>query len=158
MGNVFSASEIVRLGILIEQNGYDFYREAAAAAKSEKTKEIFEYLAKEEQQHEKTFRGMIPELDNYEPPESASEEYLEYLKALSREHVFTEKNRGKETAAEITSDMKALDLAIGFEKDSILLFHEMKNLVPEHGYPLINGLIDQEREHLRKLSTLRATL
>ena len=47
----FAASDIVEIGIQIEKNGRDFYSAAADKSKDPKIKEIFRYLAGEEEKH-----------------------------------------------------------------------------------------------------------
>lgn len=152
---LFSANEIVQLGIQIEKNGREFYLEVAKNSKSPQAKETFNYLAGEELKHEKVFEAMLAVIGKYEPQENTDKEYSEYLTALSKEHVFTEKNTGRTTAAGVKNDLQAIELAIGFEKDSILLFYEMKNLVSADGHPTVDKLIQQEQEHLLKLTQLK---
>jgi rubrerythrin len=152
---VFSASEVVQLGIEIERNGRDYYRAVAAASKDARAKEIFSFLAGEEERHEKVFEGMLAHIEKYEPPEAYAVEYFEYLKALSKDHVFTSKGSGKKAAALIKNDTQAVGLAIGFEKDSILLFTEMKKLVSADGQKMVDKLIQQEQEHLLRLTQLK---
>ncbi len=48
-----TAEEAVKLGIQAEEKAYEFYRQAAAAAKGAKVKEMFEFLAAEELEHKR---------------------------------------------------------------------------------------------------------
>lgn len=158
MANLFRASEIVELGIQIEQNGREFYLAAAKASKDPQARQIFDFLAGEELRHEKVFQTMLKTVEKYKPEEAYSEDYYAYLKALSEEHVFTRKDEGKLAAERVQSDMQAIDMAITFEKDSILLFHEMKQLVSEQENNTVDKLIQQEQEHLLKLKQLKNEL
>ena len=49
MGNIFAGSEIVEMGIQIEKNGRDFYCALTEKSKDKKAKEIFAYLAEQEE-------------------------------------------------------------------------------------------------------------
>ena len=155
MGNIFSASEVVEMGIQIEKNGLDFYNVAKGMAKENKVKELFKYLASQEEEHIKTFEGILSEVKKYEPFEAYPGEYFAYIKTLSEEYVFTKLKAGLKAAKDIKNDKEAVNLAIGFEKDSILFYYAMKNVVLEGEHNTIGRLIEQEQEHLKKLSELK---
>lgn len=158
MGNVFSGSEIVECGIQIEKNGRDFYHELNSKSAGEKAREIFKFLASEEEKHIVVFEELLETVQNYEPAESYPAEYFEYMRGLAGQHVFTRENTGKEKAREVKDDKEAFDVAIGFEKDSIEFYEAMKKVVPEKDHALIDALIVQEHEHLTRLVDLRKTL
>ena len=158
MGNFFSPAEIVRLGIQIEKNGRDFYNAVKQSSESEKAREMFAFLAGQEEKHIKVFESILSETEDYQPPETYSGEFGSYLEVLAGEHVFTRKDSGSEAAKKVKNQAEAIDMAIGFEKDSILLFLEMKKMVPENGHKSIDRLIEQEQEHLKTLAGLKKTL
>src|SRR3989338_11068104 len=120
MGSMFAASEIVELGIQIEKNGRDFYNALAGKSKNKKARETFEYLAGEEAKHIITFQAILSSVHKYEPQEAYPGEYFAYMNALASEYVFTQKDKGAEIAKRIKTDKEAIDMGIGFEKDSIL--------------------------------------
>ena len=158
MGNIFAGSEIVELGIEIERNGRDFYNTLTSQSKNQKAGEIFRYLAGEEDKHIKVFQEILNKTEKYEPSGLDADEYFAYMNALASEYVFTQKDKGKEIAKTIKSDQEAVEMGIGFEKDSIIFYEGMKKAVPEYGLKVINELIMQEQSHLKKLSDLKKTL
>lgn len=158
MGNIFAGSEIVEIGIQIEKNGRDFYNILTEQSKNVKAKDLFKYLAGEEEKHIKVFREILEGVEKYEPPESYPGEYFAYMNALASEYVFTEKDKGKEIAQKIRTDREAVDLGIGFEKDSIVFYEGMKKVVPEYDQKVVDELIAQEQSHLRQLSELKKNL
>ncbi len=158
MANIFSGSEIVQLGIEIEKNGKDFYDVLVRQSKNRKGREVFEYLAGEEEKHIATFQKILDKLEKYQPPESYPGEYFAYMNALAGDYVFTQKNKGKEIAKRITGDKQAVDTGMGFEKDSILFYEGMKKVVPEHHHKVLDELIGQEQKHLRQLCDLKKAL
>jgi len=158
MGILFSANEVVQMGIQIKQNGKDYYITMAKSASENKTKEAFQYLAAEEEKHIRTFEDILSEIGKYEPPESYPGEYFAYLRTLSEEYVFTEARKGKEIAGKVKDDREAIETGIGFEKDFILFYEEMKNFVSQGDHQTIDKLIEQEKEHLRNLSELKSSL
>lgn len=155
MGNLFGAREVIEMSIQIEHNGRDFYTAAIAAARSPQTAEIFSHLRDEEDDHIRVFEQLRTQTEDYEPPPGEAAEYQEYLKSLSAEHVFTDSKNGTQLGASITSDAQAIDLATGFEKDSVIFYVGMKKVVPVSGHRVIDRIIDQEKEHIRRLAELK---
>ncbi len=158
MGNIFAGSEIVEIGIQIEKNGRDFYNAVAGHSKNQKVKDIFAYLAGEEEKHIAVFQKILDSVNKYEPPESYPGEYFAYMNALASEYVFTQKDKGSEMAKKVTGDKEAIDVGIGTEKDSIIFYEGMKKVIPEYDYKVIDELIKQEQEHLRQLTDLKQAL
>lgn len=158
MGNIFAGSEVIELGIQIEKNGKDFYEAVSAASKKTKAREVFKFLAQEEEKHMVVFKEMQASVEKYEPAESYPGEYFAYMSALAANHVFTRKNKGQEAARSIKDEKEAIELGIGFEKDSIIFYDGIKKLVPDCDVRIIDGLIDQEKSHLVKLTELKAQI
>ncbi len=158
MANVFAGSEIVEMGVQIEKNGKDFYDTVLAQTKDEKAKNIFKYLAEEEEKHIVTFRKILDSVHKYEPPESYPGEYFAYMRALASEYVFTQKDKGREIAKSAKSDKAAVSLGVKFEKDSIIFYEGMKKVIPEGQGKVVDALIGQEKNHLLKLFQLKENL
>ena len=158
MGNMFAGSEIVEMGIQIEKNGRDFYNELVNKSKDQKAKEIFKYLAEEEEKHIAVFQNILDSVRKYKPIEAYPGEYFAYMNALASEYVFTQKDKGQETARNTKNDMEVVELGIKLEKDSIIFYESMKKAVPEHGHKVIDSLIEQEQNHLTRLSDLKKKL
>ena len=158
MANIFAGSEIVEIGIQIENNGRDFYSTLIGQSKNVKAKDLFKYLAGEEEKHIRVFQKILEGVEKYEAPESYPGEYFAYMNSLASEYVFTEKNKGKEIAQKIKTDREAIDLGIGFEKDSIIFYEGMKKVVPEYDLEVVSESIAQEQSHLRLLSELKKNL
>ncbi len=158
MANVFAGSEIIEMGIQIEKNGKDFYDTVIAQTKDEKAKNIFKYLAGEEEKHIVTFQKILDSVHKYEPPESYPGEYFAYMKALASEYIFTQKDKGREIAKSAKSDKEVVRLGMKFEKDSIIFYEGMKKVVPEGQGNVVDALIAQEKSHLLKLFQLKENL
>ena len=61
-------------------------------------------------------------------------------------------------ATEADSDIKAVELGISAEKDSILFYYGMKDLMPEPVQKTVDNIIAEEKSHLRQLSELKKKL
>lgn len=158
MGNIFSGSEIVEIGVQIEKNGYDFYHSLLDRSMSPKAKELFGFLADEEKKHIKVFQKILAGLEGYQPAESYPGEYFAYMSSLAGEYVFTKEGKGAEIAKKVTSDQEAIDLGVGFEKESIVFYEGMKKVVPKDDLKVIDQLIAQEQNHLKTLLELKEGL
>ena len=154
MGNVFKGSEIVELGVEIEKNGRDFYNTLVGRSKEQKAKDLFKFLAGEEEKHIVVFEKILSGLEKDNPTDSYPGEYDSYMKTLAGEQIFTQKDKGAQVAESTKSDKEAIELGIKFEKDSIAFYEGMKKVVKEHDHKIIEQIIEQERAHLRQLSDL----
>lgn len=152
MAHFFHANEIAKVAVEIEKKGRGFYLRAADAAKTEETKELFRYLAGEESKHEEIFAGLLERLGSVELPAWSSEdEYSSYLDALIESHALFSGGLAEKYMADAEDEDTAIRMAMSFEKDTLLFFLEMKNLVPESEKDAVQQCADEERKHLRIL-------
>lgn len=158
MGNIFSGSEIVELGIQIEKNGFDFYQSLSKNTKNMAAEEVFKFLAGEEQKHITVFQGILSGVQKYEPQGLDADEYYAYMNDLASNYIFTKKDKGEELAKGIKGDAQAVDMGIGFEKDSIIFYERMKKIVPDFDQKVIDSLIEQENKHLKQLIELKTKI
>jgi len=154
----FSGSELINIAIGIERRGIAFYDIMTRSTKNAIAREVFKYLGDMEQEHIRTFQGMLAEADKYQFPETPTGEYTAYLQALVDSAVFSDDFATSEMATKVSSDIEAMELAIGAEKDSILFYYEMKDIMPQRAQPTVNKIIAEEKSHLRQLSELKKKL
>ncbi len=158
MSIVSSDHELINIAIDIERRGITFYDVMAKSTDNEMARAAFEGLVVMEREHLDTFEGMLAGIKNGPPGEVESTEYPGYLQALIDEAVFTDDMITSEMATQADSDIKALELAISAEKDSILFYYEMRDNVPQRIRPVINRIIAEEKTHLRQLSEIKNKL
>jgi len=154
----FSGSELINIAIGIERRGTAFYDIMTRSTRNAVARDVFEYLADMERQHVQTFQGMLGEADKYQSPETYAGEYTAYLQALVDSAAFTDDMVTSEMAARAESDSEAMELAITAEKDSILFYYEMKDMMPQRAQETVNKIITEEKSHLRQLSELKKKL
>ncbi len=156
MGINFTAEEIFRMAEMIERNGAAFYRQAAKLTADVSVRQAMEGLAVLEESHERTFAAMRAQLsesdrtaDTFDPEGLTGA----YLKALADRRVFdiqtdpSEKLSGHETLDDL------LQMAIGLEKDSIVFYLGIKEMVPASlGKDKIDAIIREEMRHISVLS------
>ena len=152
--SIFKASEIYQFAIRIEENGEKFYRRMAQKIGNADMEKVFTYLANEEIKHKKTFEDMVSKIEKYEPPESYPGEYFAYLRTYADNIIFSQEKL-EEEMSKIKDAISAIDFAIQREMESILYYLEMKNLIHESEHKLMDGIIEEERQHFVKLSGLK---
>jgi len=162
MGVRFNADEVFAMAEQIERNGAAFYRRAAEVATHPKVRERLLQLAEWEGGHEKLFVGIRSALSAAEtdpPTFDPDGDAVRYLKEMADRHVFHVHRdvstilTGKETTEQL------LDIAIGFERDSILFFRGLEIFVPPSlGRDKVQALIDEEIGHVAFLSREKETL
>ena len=158
MAIFFSGSELVNIAIGIERNGLAFYQSLLKAEKNVMARGAYKYLADMEEQHIKTFQKMLNTVEEYGHPEIYTEEYDLYLRALVDSAVFTDDKVAREMAENARSSAEAIQIALGAEKDSILFYYDMRNLVRERDREMVDKIIEEEKSHLSRLSDLKKGL
>lgn len=154
----FSGSEMINIAIGIERRGIAFYDIMARSTENTTTRELFQHLIEMEREHIQIFQGMLSKADKYQPETASAEEHTAYLQTLVESAVFTDDLVTGELATNADSDIGAIELAISAEKDSILFYYEMKDIMPQRAQPAVNKIINEEKLHLRQLSTLKKRL
>jgi len=158
----FNADEILEMAEQIERNGARFYRRAAELAGDEELKNVLLDLAVWEDGHQKVFASMRRDLTDL-PHQSATfdpeHESSLYLRAMADGNVFdiradpAELLTGKQTKKEI------FKLAIGQEKNSIVFYLGLKEMVPQSlGKDKIDQIIKEEMGHIGLLNREMAAM
>ncbi|MFO7554300.1 MAG: ferritin family protein [Desulfobacterales bacterium] len=158
MAIVFNADEIFEMAIRIENNGAAFYRKAASLQSDTKNQKFLENLANMEDQHQKIFTEMRTILTDKEKGPKVFDPYDEvsqYLAAMAD----TMGGEGSPSVADSLTGDEALEeilhIAVGLEKDSILFYLGIKDLIPhKSGQNRIDEIIKEERRHVVQLSNL----
>jgi rubrerythrin len=150
---IFTAAEAIEMAMEIEKNGEVFYNEVAAKITDERAKALFEDLAVQEQAHYRAFEKMLggaqpaPEL-----PAAEYDQYQTYVQVALDNALFA----GPETAATLAKQAEnwetAVRAAIGFEKDTLLFFYDLRDMVRETDREIVSGIIREEKKHLRRLA------
>ena len=156
MGIQFNADEIFEIAERIEQNGARFYRKAADNTSDEAAKKMLLELAAMEDDHEKTFSGMRSGLTAKEKEAATfdpDDEVVYYLRAFADGHIFDTKADPSEKLTGSESVVEVLKTAIGLEKDSIVFYLGIKDIVPASvGQDRIDAIIKEERSHIGTLA------
>jgi rubrerythrin len=159
---MFNAREIFDIGVQIEVNGKAFYEAAAKKTAETAMKEFFLELAAWENTHIKLFgelRDALPKAAGNVPLFDPNDEAAMYLQATADSHVFVKNKDMVGLVAGCKGPMEILDLAMTFEKDSVVFYTTMKKVVaPNLGQEKVDRLIDEEIKHISMLSQRKAKI
>jgi rubrerythrin len=146
----FNADEVFEMAEQIERNGAEFYRKAADDVTDSSARTLLQKLAAMEDAHEKTFAVLRKDLTDAEKEpiifDPQGENAL-YLKALADSRVFFDKDIDTSSLETILKD------AIVAEKDSIVFYLGMKEIVPQgRGQERVDRIIKEEMDHIKILT------
>ncbi len=146
----FSADNIFEMAEQMERNGARFYRKSAENAADPSVKKLLLQIAAMEDAHEKTFAALRAGLIGEEKKATVFDpegESVLYLRAMADTKVFFEKE------IDVSSIQEVFKAAILAEKDSIVFYLGMKDLVPDKlGRNKLDIIIKEEMGHIRILS------
>jgi rubrerythrin len=151
----FSGRELIDIAIGIEKSGLAFYDSVATASRDRKTEDIFRHLAAREKEHIETFQSMLGPAAEYPNSEPYTEDYAVYLNTLVDSAVFKNERTAREMAQRAASEFEAIETGIRAEKDSILFYSAIQDLVRRADAELISRIIKEEKSHLAQLTDLK---
>ena len=158
----FNADEIYNIAEQIERNGHKFYSDSAMRVKDSAAKQILQDLASMEIGHLKAFKALHAGLS-----EKAREEITwdpdgeagAYLKAAADSHIFKTNADPSSLLKNNTDAREILELALQFEKDSVIYFLGVAEVVPDHlGKADVLGLAKQEQSHIALIQNVLSKL
>ena len=157
----FNIDEVLEMAEQIEINGARFYRQMAKAVSDDSLRQLFFDLANMEDQHQKVFASMRSNLSEKEREPTVFDpegETALYLKALADIRVFEQNAEEEFVLSDDLSEKekvkKIFHAAINREKESIVFYLGMKELVPKNlGKEKIDAIIKEEMKHIRLLGS-----
>jgi rubrerythrin len=156
---LFTAAQALEMAMDIEKNGAVFYKEVAAKAADPEVKALFEDLALQEQAHYRVFQHML-EGEKAAPsqptpyPTSYYDEYEAYIQVALNNALFAGPDKAVALARKAEDRETALRAAIGFEKDTLLFFYDLLDMVSQEEEEAISGIIREEQKHVRRLARM----
>ena len=150
----FSMSEAIEQAVQTERLGYQFYSSMAKKfEKNESFKKLFDTLAQKELRHEKAF-SELKEITGDEEPEGWGD-VSQYLRAIVESEFFLGKNKSLPSLEHVESIGDAVNFAMGFEKETLLYFHEIRNIIKEKD--IVDEIINEEKSHIMWLSRFKGS-
>jgi rubrerythrin len=152
----FNIEEIFEIAEQIERNGAKYYQKAANQVQDQNYKLLLLDLVDMEEKHERVFAYLKEKIAEKKleqgmlDPDSTA---ARYLSAFADGVVFDLKSDPSAYLSSQRSMEEILRFAIGLEKDSIVYYYGIQELVPEElGKSQINTIIKEEMKHIKFLN------
>jgi rubrerythrin len=155
MGYLLNVGEIIGFAVNIEKSGYEFYVEAMKRFSDSDIVRLFQYLADEEFKHEKLFQKLRQGLESFNPPESYDGEYQAYMTEFCKTHVLANRDAFLARLKSVSGLNDVLEMALAFEKDSVVFFTELKRIVGGERADALEAVIQEEMAHVRRILQLK---
>ncbi len=153
MAETLSPTQIIELAQTVERCGEAFYDAVLEQRLSSEVRTLVRRLRDDERQHGTSF-GALAAAEPAATGPAADPDRMAFLSALSRYQVFPDPEAARAFVLAIDGEAALLRHAINFEKDTILLLHELRSMVGDANHALVDRLIDEERDHVRVLDRL----
>ena len=152
MRGTLDVDEVVEFAVRIEQNGYRFYVDSLEKLSDPRIEELWTYLADEEKAHERAFSGLKKKIAPRQLPEAYAGEYEAHMWDFLKSHALADADTVTSKVESLGSLQDAVEIALEFEKDSIILFTMLKDLIDEKSHPTVDAIIGEELTHIRRIN------
>jgi len=157
MSYLLAVNEILEFAVYIEERGYEFYVGAMKKFGEPGATRLFQYLADEEFKHEKIFKKLMQQGGDVRKG-TPDPEYQAYLREYCKAHALGDREAIHEKLARLSTLEEILDLAMDFEKDSIVFFSELRELYAKGQAGPVDKIIREEMGHLRTIFQMKQAL
>ncbi len=149
---MYSAKELIKLAMLIEERGEDFYLEAVNVANDEKIKELLKTLAEEESKHRAKFLDIKRSIDDVKKQDLLEKVSIFFMDSAFGERFFSADKKAIESIENLE---KAVEFAISLEEESILFYEILKGLaMDEQALSVLEIIIEEEKSHIEVLKNI----
>jgi rubrerythrin len=155
--NNYSINEIMEMAIRTETLGYQFYTNMAAKfKKDEGLAKLFTTLASKEKVHEKTFIELKEMIAKHGAEPVQWDEVSNYMRAFVESEFFLGRGKSLPSMDHLKTVQDAVTFAMGFEKETLLYFFELRSVVKEK--EVVDEVINEEKSHIKWLAAFRTGL
>lgn len=144
--SVKSVETAIDLAIALEQYGRDYYRNLKGVVQDPGMMDLFSFLSAEEEKHLGIYRQLLDRISKgaFQQVEYVGE-YGRYIDMLAAEISKSLEIDEKMTLAD------AIDSAIDFERNTLLVFYEIKELFTGDDEKVIRVICNEEKSHIVKI-------
>lgn len=157
MSKTFNGLEMLKIAILMEEEGADFYQKGAGNTSGE-VREFLLSAAVQELNHKEMFEKLYEDMLSGKEEESEylyDEEVSKYLGGLTENQVF-DKNENLDAFKDLKA---AVNNSLNKEKLTVEIYTELyKGVKDEDTKSVMNKIIDEEKKHVEYFEKLLKTL
>jgi rubrerythrin len=153
---LLTGDEIVEIAVQLEENGEVFYNTVAEKATTPGVKALFEELAVQEQYHRQAFQQMGRGVVELALTDEQWDQFQAYTGALLQNSFFAKPDAALNVAAKAEDERAALQAALDFEKEAMLFFYELQDVVKGADKEVVARIVQEEKQHIARLSGILA--
>lgn len=151
MSSFYSREELVHMAVRVEKSAEGFYR--AGARSFEELKTTFEHLAADEARHAQIYQGLLTgRASTYTSAER--EAANRRVRGLVSVGLLDRLGAGMQLVKEAKDRTQLLEAAAGLEKDTILFYYAVLDLLEADDRSVVYKIIDSEHNHLAEVTSL----
>ena len=155
MAQFFRGEELIAIAVEYEEAGFSIYTGAAENTDVPSLRVVFRELAEQENIHKQIFLRMVDDWPQaFRDRKTVGEEEHGYIRALVDSEFRRSDAANIQKAVRAPGARDVLWYAIGFEKETLLFFHALANVLGESQQHLLRAILDEEKTHLRRLTAL----
>ena len=136
--------------VSVEEDAARFYRSMKERTDDERRRDLFEYIASEEDGHVEVMKELVSDRMTFDAVDRAFEE--------ARKHLLILVDKGEELdmlAKELESEERILKLAISIEEDAARFYGELLKRIDQPAFKsALERIIAEETKHFEMLSDL----
>ncbi|MCP4547708.1 MAG: ferritin family protein [bacterium] len=159
---MFNAQEVLQIAVRLEENARAFYLKAADTVHDQEAKKLFFQLADWEISHinhftnlKESLTGALAEGTQFDPNGEAAL----YLQAIADGKIFKIDEVAEDFSVMVEDAAEIIHAAIEREKDSVIFYQALLEIVPEgQGREHVKEIIAEEMSHVRYLASLADTV
>ncbi len=145
MVKIFDGKKLVEAIIITEERIGELYRNLAEQVEDDKSVDLFNKLAEDEEKHKEIYIELLEKLPNNGEVEMSTED-IEYTETLIETNILTNKEIKK-----IYSNFDALLVAEKVERDGIILIHQLMDFYPSVAMEELKVILSEEKKHLKSI-------
>jgi rubrerythrin len=153
MSPVKKIEDVIELAIRIERKSVEFYNRVHEMASDPYVKDVFSFLAAEEEKHLGAFRNLLEKAADYSPRykyPGRIESFLNDLASISLDSMI----KADQAAAAENAD-QAINVGKQLERESIEFYRKIRENIDDPESEFIKDVIKEEQSHLNRLETIK---
>jgi len=82
------------------------------------------------------------------------EQYVKYLNSTVQSSFFEGPDKALAAAKQVKGEKEAVRAAIGFEKETLLFFYDLRDVVSGADRTFVDKIVAEEKSHIRRLADM----
>ena len=149
----FTAAQALEMALQVERNGEVYYTAALGRQTNPEIQTLFSELAAQERIHYRIFEKMLGQVGPAPAlPAEEYDQYEAYVQAALSNALFAGPDKALRLAEEAADAETAIRGALGFEKDTLLFFYDLREIVADKDREAVSRIIAEEKSHVRRLA------